>query len=395
MRIIQLFKKYKFPILLTLATRIGYSLWLAIIWFVVDKYYPLTPVALRENYYSLTRSTTLIGRSFIDVWLRWDAVHYMNIAAFGYKGVGTPDTVFFPLYPYFVGIVSKITTINVTLIGILVSSLFTLFALIYLYDLVKLLFNDETLAKLSIMLLALYPTAFFLHAPFTDAMFLFCTIACVFYLERKKFIIGSIFACAAGLIRPQGILLLLPICISLIQEHVNQKQPIHWREILSIVIAPLGFVFYSIWRSIYGQPGIIQSLQEYSNVRFQDPFSTLIKEVISLIKQPSIIQATELIFVLFFLFVLIWMFLRKEFRKHLGIMLYSAATWLLIVSKTTVNGSPPRLSNRYILYIFFAFVGIGFLIRKIPDKAQKFIFFSLIVLSMVSLTLYSLWIYIG
>ena|SRR5271157_3379001 len=137
-------KKYKFPIILTLALRIGYSLWLAFIWFFVDKSFPSTPIALWENYYHLTRSSTLISRSFIDVWLRWDAVHYMNIAAFGYRGVGVGDTVFFPLYPYLVGELSKIVLVNVTLMGILVSSFATMVALICFYELVLILFNDMT-----------------------------------------------------------------------------------------------------------------------------------------------------------------------------------------------------------------------------------------------------------
>jgi len=93
------YKKYRFQILLILGLRIGYSLWLAIVWLVIDQYIPLSEGVLWETYYNLERSSTLLGRAFIDVWLRWDAVHYMNMAAFGYEGVGVADTVFFPLYP--------------------------------------------------------------------------------------------------------------------------------------------------------------------------------------------------------------------------------------------------------------------------------------------------------
>jgi hypothetical protein len=395
MKIPRLYKQYEFPILLTIATRVGYSLWLGIVWLTIDKYYPSDPIALWEGYHHLTRSSTIIGRSLIDVWLRWDAVHYMNIAAFGYSGVGAPDAVFFPLYPYLVGIITRISTINVTVVGLLVSSLFTLFASVYLYKLVILLFNDEKLAKISITLLVIYPTAFFLHAPFTDSMFLFTTIACLFYLEKRNFITGSIFACAAGLIRPQGLLLLLPILIALLKEYRNQKLSFGWENISSLAIAPLGFISYTIWRSSFGHPNLLNSVQEYSNISFQDPISALIRQINSLINRPSAIQTIELIFILFFLFILIWMFFRPEFRKHCGIMLYSAATWLLIISKTSVDGHSPRLTNRYVLYIFFGFVGIGFLTQKLPDKIKHVIFLSLIILSMISSTLYSLWFYIG
>jgi len=76
------YKNYQFQIWLVLGLRIGYSFWLAMVWFVIDRYIPLSEGVLWETYYNLERSSTLLGRAFIDVWLRWDAVHYMNIAEF-------------------------------------------------------------------------------------------------------------------------------------------------------------------------------------------------------------------------------------------------------------------------------------------------------------------------
>ncbi|MFZ3078833.1 MAG: mannosyltransferase family protein [Bellilinea sp.] len=394
-KITQYYEQFKFPILLTLFTRIGYSLWLAIVWFTIDKHFPLSDKALWETYQHLSRSPTLLGRSLIDVWLRWDAVHYMNLAAFGYDGVGAAETVFFPLYPYLVGYISKITNINVTLIGILTSSFFTLFALIFYYEMIIVLYSDRNLAKLSITLLALYPTAFFLHAPFTEGLFLFCSIGCLLFLVKQKFITAGLFCFAAGLVRPQGILLLIPIAYSLYRAFIVQKHQLYWRQIISIGIAPLGFVSYLIWRSEYGQPGIIQSFQSYSNVSFQDPFTSLIKVAESLVTQPSFIRTIEFVLILIILYILIWMFRRAEFRKHMGIMLYSAATWLLIVSKTTGNGIVPPLSNRYVLHIFFAFVGMALYIKNFPEKARIFIVFLGIALSLLGLTLYSLWVFVG
>jgi Gpi18-like mannosyltransferase len=389
------YKKYKFQIFLVLGLRVCYSIWLAIVWIVIDKYIPLSEGVLWETYYNLERSSTLLGRAFIDVWLRWDAVHYMNIAEFGYEGVGVADTVFFPLYPYFVGMISKITSINVTLIGILSSSIFTIFALIYFFKLVILLFNDEKLAKLSVMLLALFPTAFFLHAPYTEAMFLFFSIGSIFYVEKKELIIGSLFACAASLARPQGLLLLIPISISLLREYKRNKNSFQLHQVLSLLIAPSGIMSFSLWRANYAHTGLILSINKFSNITFQDPISTLYFVFISLFKDPSVIRTLELISVVFFLYILIWMFRKKEFRTHLGILLYSSATWLLITSKTSVNNFAPRLTNRYVLFIFFAFVGIAYLFEKFNDKKQKIILFVFLIINLLLLTLYTLWVYIG
>lgn len=395
MKIGHLIKKYKFPILLTLFTRLGYSLWLLLIWLAVDRHIQFTPTALLETYNRLAPSNTLIGRALIDVWLRWDAVHYMNIAEFGYRGVSPGDTVFFPLYPYLTGVLSGITSVNVTLMGILVSSFAALFAMICLYELVLTLFGDENLAKASVLLLAIYPAAFFLHAPFTDALFLLCSIACILMMVKQKSLMSGLFACIAGLARPQGVLLLLPMAVFYIRRHGSDKKFFQWREILALLIAPLGFLGYSIWRRQFGLAGMFQSLQEYSSVRFQDPLTTLFKTFAGLIHKPDIVMAAELLSVLFFLALLIWMFIRKEFRQHLEIMLYSAATWLLITSKTTIAGDPLQSANRYVLHIFFAFVGMAAIWQTLPQRFRRLVPLVFIIMGLICSAAYSFWIFIG
>ena len=386
-------KKYQFPIFLALGLRIVYSLWSAVVWWMVDSAFPLTSTALWETYHNLTRSSTLPGRALIDVWLRWDAVHYMNIAAFGYKGAG--DTVFFPLYPVLVGGLARITTLNVTLVGILVSSLAALLLLVCFYDLVLCLFEDAALAKWSVGLFALYPTALFLHAPFTDALFLLCSVASILMLVRKKPVLAGVFACAAGLTRPQGMLLIIPMLVVYIQTHWRDRQLFQWREALGLVIAPLGFGAYSLWRASFGMADMVQSLEQYSNVRFQDPLTTLFKAAAAIVQNPSLIEISELVSVLLFLAILIWMVTRPQFRQHPALLLYSAATWLLITSKTTIDGSPLQSANRYVLHIFFVFVGLAFLLLKFPDRHRKMIVLIFSVLGMIVATLSALWVFVG
>ena len=391
----QFYEKYQFQILLVLGLRIGYSLWLAIVWFFIDKYFPLSEQALWETYYHLSRSPSLIGRAFIDVWLRWDGVHYMNIAEFGYEGVGLGDTVFFPLYPYLVGGLSRMISINVTLVGIIVSSIATLFASIFFYELVKELFDDKRLAKWSSACLVLYPTAFFLHAPYTDALFLVTSIASILMMVRKKPIMAGLFACAAGLTRAQGLLLIVPMIIYYFQNYASEKKFIKWRELLSLIIAIIGLGLFTLWRMKTGAVGFFETYQAYSNVGFRFPFVNIFISIIRLSKSPSILEFSELFSVLLFLAILIWMFTQKIFRKNLAIMMYSLATWLLITSKITLWASPFQCSNRYILHIFFAFVGIAAFILKLSERKQKLIILLTLTISLVLSTLYGLWIFIG
>ncbi len=167
------------------------------------------------------------------------------------------------------------------------------------------------------------------------------------------------------------------------------------REILAMIITPLGSLTYLIWGSRSGLTGIFQSLDNYSSVRFQDPVTTLIRAIININQNPTLNQITELLSVILFLAVLIWMFTRIEFRNHLAIMCYSAATWLLITSKTTINGSPFQSSNRYVLHIFFAFVGLAFILQRVPEKPRRLILTISVALGLINATMYALWVFIG
>lgn len=393
--IAKLFKKYKFQILLALGMRVGLSLWLALIWIVLDKYIPTSEGVLWETYYNLERSSSLLGRAFIDVWLRWDAVHYMNIAEFGYKGVGVGDTVFFPLYPYLVGLISKLTAINVTLVGILTSSIATLIALIFLYELVIELFNNEDLAKWSTICLALYPTSFFLHAPYTDALFLSLSIGSILMMVKKKPLFAGWFIFFAGLTRAQGILLIIPKAIYFFQEHWKEKTIIKWTEIFGLIISPIGFGIYSFWRLHSGISGFFSTYQAYSSSGFRFPFTNIIYAIKNLFQSPTLLEFSELFSTLIFLLILVWMFTQHDFRRHFPILIYSSVIWLLISSKTVFNASSLQSSNRYVIQIFIAFVGLASIIKNLSIPNQKRILLILLIIIIILSGLYSLWIFIG
>jgi len=393
--IAKLFKKYKFQILLALGMRVGLSHWLALVWVVLDKYIPTSESVLWETYYNLERSTSLLGRAFIDLWLRWDAVHYMNIAELGYKGVGVGDTVFFPLYPYLVGIISKLSSINVTLVGLLTSSIATMIALIFLYELVIELFNNEDLAKWSIICLAFYPTAFFLHAPYTDALFLSLSIGSILMMVKKKPLLAGWFVFFAGLTRAQGILLIIPMAIYIFQEHWKEKTFPNWGEILGLVISPLGFGVYSYWRLHSGISGFFSTYQTYSSSGFRFPFMNIFYAFKNLVQSPTLLEFSELFSTFMFLLIIVWMFTQNDFRKHLPILIYSSVIWLLISSKTVFYASHLQSTNRYVLHIFFAYVGLASMILSLSSQNQKRILLFLLILIIILSGLYSLWIFIG
>jgi len=107
------------------------------------------------------------------------------------------------------------------------------------------------------------------------------------------------------------------------------------------------------------------------------------------------LEISELISVLLFLALLIWMVTQKKFCKHIAIMAYSISTWLIITSKITLWASPFQCSNRYILHIFYAFVGMAALLLKLSYRKQKFVILFSIISGLILITMYALWLFIG
>ena len=74
----------------------------------------------------------------LDIWKKWDAWHYVNLAELGYSGYMEDGKhlflVFFPLYPWLVRLVSAVTG-NTMAAGLLVSFLCYASGCVYLYKL--------------------------------------------------------------------------------------------------------------------------------------------------------------------------------------------------------------------------------------------------------------------
>lgn len=59
----------------------------------------------------------------LTAWFRWDAVHYLNIAQFGYHAHSEGSSVFYPLYPGLTHLFAFLIGKNYILSALLVSSL--------------------------------------------------------------------------------------------------------------------------------------------------------------------------------------------------------------------------------------------------------------------------------
>ncbi len=153
-------RAYRFPIGLFLTLRVWTMFWASLVnWFV------LPSAEATKHYAGFAPLRDLI----FAPWQRWDTIWYNKIALEGYAA--DVRVVFPPLYPFLMRLITPLTGANVTAAGLLLSSAAALASFILLYHLTRELF-DERAAQRAILFLAVFPTAFFLFAAYTEATFL-------------------------------------------------------------------------------------------------------------------------------------------------------------------------------------------------------------------------------
>lgn len=178
-----------------------------------------------------------IGGRLLGVWQRWDACWYLRIAQFGYEP-GEPGTAFFPLYPAIIRLLEPVFAGNLTLAALVVSGVAYVAAMTLLHAMVTTDFDRGT-AERSMLYLSLFPTAFFLFAPFTESLFLALALGAIHAMRTRRYGLALIAALLVGLTRPQGFLLVLPLAWEALQA-VRQGLSAERRRTVITALAAAG-----------------------------------------------------------------------------------------------------------------------------------------------------------
>jgi len=216
--------------------------------------------------------------SVTDIFNHWDAPHYVDIAKNWYASDPTLDAynfiVFFPLYPSLI----RLFTIGlnyINLSALVISNVCSIIAFIYLYKLAKLEFS-ESIAVKAILFLSIFPTAYFLSAPYTESLFFALVIASFYYARLGKWWFAGILSLFASLTRINGVIL-LPV---LLIEYYHQKG---WRpkktdiNLLWVFLALAGFLIYlGINMQVTGDPFTFMTIQATHWYNRLDPLAGLL-----------------------------------------------------------------------------------------------------------------------
>ena len=139
----------------------------------------------------------------VGVWQRWDACWYSKIAAFGYEPAELSVT-FWPLFPVLTGGVARVVGGSVALAGLIVSGIAYVAAMVGLYRLVARDVDGE-IARRTMILLTIFPSAFFLFAPFTESLFLALAVWTIVAARERMWAWAFALGLLGALTRFQGI----------------------------------------------------------------------------------------------------------------------------------------------------------------------------------------------
>ncbi len=156
------------------------------------------------------------------VWARWDSGYYLTIARSGYSVAnGTPT--YYPLYPLLVRGVTLATGQNEIVSGTILSLILMASALLVVYR-ALLQDHDHATAGTTVTLLALFPTALFFFAIYTESLFLLLSVLAYFLARRQRWGWTALLCFLAGLSRYNGFLVgIIPAAEILTQRGIHRK----------------------------------------------------------------------------------------------------------------------------------------------------------------------------
>ncbi len=157
---------------------------------------------------------------------RWDAQWYAGIAAGGYQWRHSFDTqqnlAFFPAYPLLVraagyatgafrtGVPPERRLARLTWCGLTISLASFFWAAWYFARLAREML-DPARARTALLLLSAYPFAVFFSAAYTESLFLLAALGTWFHFRRGDTVRASAWGLLAGLTRPNGCFLSIPL----------------------------------------------------------------------------------------------------------------------------------------------------------------------------------------
>jgi len=229
--------------------------------------------------------------AFWDAFARGDSGWYEPIARSGYVYYvdSRCNIAFFPAYPMLMRYVGRLFGTHHAayfLGGIVVSWMSFVLAMVALYYLARLDLSPSR-ARRAVLLIAVFPFAFFFGVVYTESMFLLFAILAFHGFRTKRWILGGLAASVAIATRVPGILM-WPALAWLAWTHAPPTRRDRGLAAIGLVLALTGFAWYCAYiYSLSGHPFEWVSTIQHWNYHPGGAFwSAPVRLIVNLVTQP-------------------------------------------------------------------------------------------------------------
>ena len=306
-----------------------------------------------QSYQVLENQRVAGLRGWLEIWNRWDALNYQNLAQFGYSATGElrPLLVFYPLFPWSVRMVAFIVR-DYLISAFIVSTIASLVAAIVLLRLIELDYSKQ-LAQRAVWFLFIFPTSYFLHIGYTESLFLALALSCIYSARKQRWLAAAMFGGLTCMTRANGLVLLPVLVMEAGQQYWTVRR---WRwQWLYIPLAACGFGGYLLLNKyVTGNAFAFTSLmQQFFGKSLSTPLHGIDNALGSMTRAPTeaeMVGTQEVVFILLGLVctVVSWFKLRRSY------FVWMSGNWLIFVSVSFVLSVPRYTLTMFPIFILFA-----------------------------------------
>lgn len=290
---------------------------------------------------------------------RWDGGWYLRIAKEGYY---LKSTAFFPLYPFLIRVLESLG-FSPEAGALLIPNVTFLLVLIIFHRLVTLDY-DESVAVRSLWYLAVFPTAFYFSAMYTESLYLLLVLLTLYLGRTRQWFLASLCGMLAGLSRNLGIFLLIPLLYEYrnleyrsIEYQGLNKTTLGKIKLFWLALVPAGLGIYMLYlQQVLGNPLAFMEAQKFWKRSFDFPWNSIFHAAKNISSSNNL---WNLIFTLFALTFLVMAF--KLLRPSYTLYMFFG---VIVPLFSPAVHSPLLSMPRFVLVLFPIYITMALLIKK-------------------------------
>ena len=219
--------------------------------------------------------------------LAWDGRWYVDIAREGYAALPDESLRFFPLYPLLGRVLSPLFGGHTGAALLAVSNLSALALGALVHRLCLRETDDAALARRAAWLVALVPPFFVMVMGYGEPVALAMAVWCLLALRRRAWGWAALAGLFAGLVRPVGVLLVVPAVIEAARGLRAAPGRERAQRALAVVSPVAGTAAFLTWVAVHFDDAFLPfRVQNRAHLRggFSDPVSTLVRSTARLLE---------------------------------------------------------------------------------------------------------------